>query len=106
MWYRRLTASEFYDSEAAALNKISPVKFPYLEADEQSVDEKNMPFEGKTLEEALDEIHKISADPDSLLQANSNSPTVFKGDISAKRFKSFENGPGLVNDKPATQYSW
>lgn len=106
MWYRRMAASEYYDSEAAALNKLSPVKFPYDEADKELVDKEVLPYDGETLEGALKKIHEISALPDSLLQANSSTPTVFKGDQSAKRFKSFENGPGLVNDKPATQYSW
>ena len=103
MWYRRLTASEFFDSEAAVLNKLSPVKFPYYKDMDESAE--IMPYEGMTIEEALEKTHAESTE-DSMLLNNSKTPTVFKGNISAIRFKSFENGPGLVNDKPADRYSW
>jgi hypothetical protein len=106
MWYRRLAASGFFDSEAAALNKLSPVKFPYHKDGDKSANIEQLPYEGKTLEEALNEIHSDSENPDSMLLNNAEKPTIFKGNTSAIRFKSFENGPGLVNDKPADRYSW
>jgi hypothetical protein len=58
-----------------------------------------------TIEEALEKAHAESTE-DSMLLNNSNTPTVFKGNLSAIRSKSFENGPGIVNDKPADRYSW
>jgi hypothetical protein len=103
MWYRRLAASEFFNSEAAVLNKLSPVKFPYQDDEQESAD--ILPYMGMTLEEALENQHNESGE-DSMLLNNKETPTVFKGNLSAIRHKSFENGPGLVNDKPADRYSW
>lgn len=63
------------------------------------------PYQGDTLEEALETKHKQSID--SIFSGNAHAPTVHKSNNSAFVAKSYDNGPGIVpSNRPGTQYSW
>jgi hypothetical protein len=63
------------------------------------------PYQGGTLEEALETEHRQSID--SIFSGNRDAPTVHKSNNSAFVAKSYDNGPGIVpSNRPGTQYSW
>ena len=66
-----------------------------------------LPYEGLTIEQALQEDHQEDKNiVQSLFDANSDAYTVYKGNNSATVAKSYENLPAMVpTNRPATQYS-
>jgi|LauGreDrversion4_2_1035121.scaffolds.fasta_scaffold366531_2 hypothetical protein len=66
-----------------------------------------LPYEGLTIEQALQEDHQEDKNiVQSLFDANSDAYTVYKGNNSATVAKSYENQPAMVpTNRPATQYS-
>ena len=62
------------------------------------------PFEGMTIEGALENARKPFDDTETIF--DSDTPQVFYGNISAIKSKSYELGPGRIpSNKPATLYS-
>jgi hypothetical protein len=78
-------------------------------SDPKLIKQKNelLPYEGLTIEQALQEDHQEDKNiVQSLFDANSDAYTVYKGNNSATVAKSYENQPAMVpTNRPATQYS-
>jgi hypothetical protein len=97
MWYRKSN-----DFMSGIIPKIKGAdNAPFI--DDEVVD--NDPYEGQSLEEALNELR--SPEHQSIFDGTDTSPTVYKGNNSAQVAKSYDLGPGMLpSNKMPDTYSF
>mgnify|MGYP006269263793 CR=1 FL=1 len=96
MWYRKSN-----DFMSGIIPKIKGAdNAPFI--DDEVVAKYDNPYEGLTLEEALNDLR--SPEHQSIFDGTDTTPTVYKGNNSAQVAKSYDLGPGMLpsNKKPDT----
>jgi hypothetical protein len=100
MWYRKSN-----DFMSGLIPKIKGAEnAPLINKDKNQEAFTTYPYEGQTLESALENLRDPSYQ--SIFDGTDTTPTIYKGNPSAEVAKSYDLGPGRVpSNKPGTLYS-